>query len=92
MNELIGKTFQSTFHTITSAIISVFGYFAMDLHLAIHCSYTRIAISLSPVLARYDPFGVDVPLNFDNTHSPVDRKFNIIPPLPWAMLSPLLYH
>ncbi len=25
--------------------------------------------SLSPVLARYDPFGVDVPLNFDNTHS-----------------------
>ncbi len=24
---------------------------------------------LSPVLARYDPFGVDVPLNFDNTHS-----------------------
>ncbi len=24
--------------------------------------------SLSPVLARYDPFGVDVPLNFDNTH------------------------
>ncbi len=27
------------------------------------------ALSLSPVLARYDPFGVDVPLNFDNTHS-----------------------
>ncbi len=26
-------------------------------------------ITLSPVLARYDPFGVDVPLNFDNTHS-----------------------
>ncbi len=25
--------------------------------------------SLSPVLARYDPFGVDVPLNFNNTHS-----------------------
>ncbi len=25
--------------------------------------------SLSPVLAWYDPFGVDVPLNFDNTHS-----------------------
>ncbi len=25
--------------------------------------------SLPPLLARYDPFGVDVPLNFDNTHS-----------------------
>ena len=25
--------------------------------------------SLSPVLAWYDPFGADVPLNFDNTHS-----------------------
>ncbi len=25
--------------------------------------------SLSPVLARYDPVGVDVPLNFDTTHS-----------------------
>ncbi len=25
--------------------------------------------SLSPVLARYDPFGVNVPLNFDNTNT-----------------------
>ncbi len=25
--------------------------------------------SLSPVLAWYDPFGVDVPSNFDNTHT-----------------------
>ncbi len=25
--------------------------------------------SLSPVLALYDPFGVDVPLNLDITHS-----------------------
>ncbi len=29
----------------------------------------RLGLMLSPVLARYDPFGVDVPLNFDNTHS-----------------------
>ncbi len=32
------------------------------------CSDLRLK-SLSPVLARYDPFGVDVPLNFDNTHN-----------------------
>ncbi len=26
-------------------------------------------MQFTPVLALYDPFGVDVPLNFDNTHS-----------------------
>ncbi len=35
----------------------------------ISASKKRRYLSLSPVLARYDPFGVDVPLNFDNTHS-----------------------
>ncbi len=29
----------------------------------------RFIVQFTPVLALYDPFGVDVPLNLDNTHS-----------------------
>ncbi len=38
--------------------------------------------SLSLVLARYDPFGVDVPLNFDNTHS--SFSIEVRSPQPWV--------
>ncbi len=34
----------------------------------------RLIVRFAPVLALYDPFGVDVPLNLDITHSPVSGR------------------
>ncbi len=47
-----------------------------------HSAVLRLELtfqSLSPVLARYDPFGVDVPLNFDNTHTQLRRLQQLCP-------------
>ncbi len=35
-------------------------------------------MQFTPVLALYDPFGVDVPLNLDNTHSPNVNMANMM--------------
>ncbi len=38
----------------------------------------RLLGYFTPVLALYDPFGVDVPLNFDITHSIYKAPIHVI--------------
>ncbi len=48
--------------------------------------------SLSLVLARYDPFGVDVPVNFDNTHSLTQIPFESFQTFCECICSTVTYH
>ena len=43
--------------------------FLLRLYLTCLTSVFWLIVQFTPVLALYDPFGVDVPLNFDITHS-----------------------
>ncbi len=47
------------------------------MHLHLLGDLLLFIVQFSPVLALYDPFGVDVPLNLDITHSLTGRLLHV---------------